>query len=286
MNTVWKGAIAFGLVTVPVMLKKATEAKETRFRQVHAGCGGRIRQERHCLLCEKVVEFGELTKGLEVGEGMVEFTDEELAQLPLPTTRVISVEQFIPAPQLDPMLVAGGLCYYVEPEAIGGRAYVLLRDALVKSGKVGVCKLALRKRESLAALTIRDGVLVLTTMLWPDEVRHADFGFLTDETLKARPQELKMALSLVESMTADFDASLYTDDYGLALQSLVESKLKGKAIVATKAKAPARTQDSLASALQASLEAAKPKTPAPRARATARKPAAKATRPAVRRKAG
>src|SRR5689334_23864213 len=168
----WKGGISFGLVMIPVRLYAATEQKDIAFRQVHRADGGRIRFRRFCSVCGEEVAYEDVVKGYELPTGeMVVLDDEDLADLPLPTTKSIEVLHFAPAEQLDPILF--NRSYFVEPEAAGSRAYVLLRDALEQSGRIAIAQVALRQRESLATLRTRDGVLVLETLLWPDEVRDA-----------------------------------------------------------------------------------------------------------------
>src|SRR6266567_7458139 len=211
MRSMWKGSISFGLVTIPVKLYTATEQRDVSFRQVHAVDGGRIHFRRICSLDGEEVPFADVAKGYELPDGeMIVLTDDDLGELPLPTARSIEVLNFSPADQVDPIL--WNRSYYVEPEQAGARAYVLLRDALERSGKVAVTRVALRQRESLAALRTRDGVLVLETLLWPDEVRAADFDFL-DQDIEVRSQELKMAASLIESMTEGFDPDAHHDNY-------------------------------------------------------------------------
>ncbi len=199
MRSMWKGAISFGLVMIPVKLYTATEQRDVTFRQVHREDGGRIRFRRVCELDGQEVPYADVAKGYELPDGeTVVLTDEDFDDLPLPSTRSIEVLNFTPVEQVDPILY--GRSYYIEPDPAGLRAYVLLRDALERSGKVALARVALRQRESLAALRSRDGVLVLETLLWPDEVRAADFPFL-DQDVEVRSQELKMAASLIDSMT-------------------------------------------------------------------------------------
>jgi DNA end-binding protein Ku len=255
MHSMWKGALSFGLVMIPVKLYAATEQKDIAFRQVHREDGGRIRFRRVCSACLADVPFEEVAKGFELPTGeMVVLTDDDMADLPLPTTRSIEVLQFAPADQLDPILLSRS--YYVEPEPAGARAYVLLRNALERSGKVAVAQVVLRQRETLATLRCRAGVLVLETLLWPDEVRPADFPFL-DEDIEIRSQELRMAASLIDSMTVDFDPGAHRDGYREALQELVDAKAQGRDVLQ-----PASIQIgegepvSLADALRASLAAA------------------------------
>jgi DNA end-binding protein Ku len=256
MHSMWKGAISFGLVMIPVRLYAATEQKDISFRQVHRTDGGRIKFRRFCSACGEEVPYEDVAKGYELPTGeMVILADEDMAELPLPTTRSIEVLHFAPVDQLDPILF--NRSYFVEPEAAGARAYVLLRDALEQSGRVAVAQVALRQRESLATLRSRDGVLVLETLLWPDEVRAALFPFLAEE-IEVRPQELKMAASLIDSMTADFDPADHTDGYREALAELVEAKVQGRELLQPgTVEIAASPAVSLADALQASLTAAR-----------------------------
>src|SRR5215469_11181088 len=170
MRSMWKGAISFGLVMIPVKLYAATEQRDVTFRQVHREDGGRIKFRRFCSIDGEEVPFADVAKGYELPDGeMVILTDDDLADLPLPTAHSIEVVNFTPAEQLDTILA--NRAYYTEPEPAGVRAYALLRDALERSGKVAIARVALRQRESLASLRTRDGVMVLETLLWPDEVR-------------------------------------------------------------------------------------------------------------------
>jgi DNA end-binding protein Ku len=255
MRSMWKGAISFGLVMIPIKLYAATEQKDITFRQVHRADGGRIRFRRVCSIDGEEVPYEDVAKGYELPSGeMVVLTDDDLAELPLPTTRNIEVLHFVPADQLDPILL--NRSYYVEPESTGARAYVLLRDALERSGKVALALVALRQRESLATLRTHEGLLVLETLLWPDEVRTPAFGFL-DDHVEVRSQELKMASSLIDSMTVDFDPSTYHDSYREALQELVNAKIEGRELVQPEGPAAEAEPTSLADALRASLAAAR-----------------------------
>ena len=256
MRSMWKGAVSFGLVMIPVKLYTATEQKDIAFRQVHREDGGRIRFRRFCSIDDQEVPYEDIAKGYELPDGeVVVLTEEDMADLPLPTTKNVEVVQFCPADQLDPILF--NRSYYVEPEAAGTRAYCLLRDALEESGKVAIAQVALRQRESLAILRVRDGVLVLETLLWPDEVRTPDFGFLDDD-IEVRPQELRMASSLIDSMTVDFDPDEYHDSYREAVLEVVAAKTEGREVFQLEVpEADTGETSSLADALRASLAAAK-----------------------------
>lgn len=229
MRSIWKGAISFGLLTIPVKLYAATEQRDIAFRQVHKADGGQIRFRRVCSVDGEEVPYSDVAKGYPLPSGeMVVLTDEDFASLPLTTSKTIEVLQFTPAEQVDPILFAKS--YYLEPDDTSVRPYVLLRDAMEQSGRVAIVKVALRQRESLGMLRVRDGVFVMETMLWPEEVRAADFPFL-DEDIEVRPQELKMAGSLIDTMTDDFDPDEYHDDYREALEEVIEAKISGQEAV-------------------------------------------------------
>jgi DNA end-binding protein Ku len=229
MRSIWAGAISFGLVVIPVKLYAATEQRDITFRQVHRADGGRIQFRRFCTLDNEEVPYSDIAKGYELPTGdMVVLTDDDLAELPLVTAHRIEVLHFAPSAQVEPILA--NKSYYLEPEAAGVRAYVLFRDALEKSGKVAVAKVALRQREALAALRVRAGVLTVETLMWPDEVRKPEFSFL-DEDIEVRSQELKMAASLIETMTEDFEPDQYHDAYREALEAVVRAKVEGNDVV-------------------------------------------------------
>ena len=256
MRAIWKGAVSFGLVSIAVKLFSATEEKDIRFHQVHRTDGGRIKYKRTCSIDGEEVTYDDIAKGYDLGGGeMVILTDEDFAELPLTTSRAIDVLQFVPAEQIDPLLFAKA--YYLEPEGQAAKPYVLLRDALTESDRVAIVKVALRQREQLATLRVHDDVLVLNTMLWPDEVRTPDFGFL-DEEIETRPAELAMASSLIDSMAGSFKADEFTDNYRAALQEVIDAKVEGREIVAPEEaeEAPAAAVDLMA-ALKASVERAK-----------------------------
>jgi DNA end-binding protein Ku len=256
MRSIWAGAISFGMVVIPVKLYAATEQRDVAFRQVHAEDGGRVQYRRFCSLDGQEVAYSDVAKGYELATGdVVVLTDDDLKELPLATAKRIDVLHFSPAGQLDPIL--SNKAYYLEPEPPGVRAYALFRDALERSGRVAVAKVAIRQREALAALRVRDGVLVLETLLWPDEVRAPDFKFL-DEDVDVRSQELKMAASLIDTMTEDFDPSLYKDAYREALEALVQAKIEGNEVVRPVGQAAADKEGGpadLAETLRASVEA-------------------------------
>jgi DNA end-binding protein Ku len=260
VRAIWKGAISFGLVTIPVKLYSATEEKDVTFHQVRRSDGSRIKYKRVAATDGEEVEYGDIAKGYELPTGeTVVLTDDDFKDLPLTTSRAIDVLQFVPLSEVDPIYFAKS--YYLEPDKQGAKPYVLLRKALEDSGRVAVVKVALRNRESLATLRVREGVFVLETMLWPDEVRKPDFDFL-DEDVEVREQELAMAASLIETLSGEFDPSQFTDSYREALQAVIDAKVEGREVVQPETQQPtAGTVVDLMAALRASVEAAKAKQP-------------------------
>jgi DNA end-binding protein Ku len=284
MRSIWKGSVSFGLVSIGVKLYSATEERDVSFHQVRRSDAARIRYKRVAETDGEEVPYADIAKGYQLPSGeIVVLTDEDFADLPLPSARVVDVLQFVPQEQIDPIYYAK--CYYLEPEATAIKPYVLLREALTDSDTVGLVKVAIRNREQLATLRVRDGVIVLQTMIWPDEVRAADFGFL-DQDVELRPQERQMARSLVESMTGDFEPEQYHDEYREALRAVIDAKVEGREIVEPEEQQPAAGNVvDLMAALRASVDAAKKvrsqpstaKQPAKGAAKPAKKPAAKSS---------
>jgi DNA end-binding protein Ku len=254
MRAIWKGAVSFGLVSVPVKLYSATESHDVSFRQVHAKDGGRIKYQRVCSIDGEEVAYADIAKGYETEDGeMVILTDDDLAELPSTSSREIAVEKFVPSSQIDPMLFEKS--YYLEPEKSGAKPYALLRQALVDADRMAVVTVALRQRTSIAVLRVRDDVIVLQTMMWPDEIRVPDFNV---EAGDVKPAEVKMATMLVDTLAGDFDAADFEDDYAEAVTTLVKTKIEGGEIkrTPTSTKSSGEVVDLLA-ALQRSVDAAK-----------------------------
>ena len=227
-QSIWKGAISFGLVSIPVRLFSATEEKDISFRQVHRDDGGRIRYKRVCSVDGEEVPYSDIAKGYELPDGeMVVLDDDDFANLPISSSRAVEVLSFVPAEQID--AVQMGKPYYCDPTG-DAKPYVLLRDALENAERVAVVKVALRQRERLAMLRPREGVLVMQTLLWPDEVRAAKLDFLDDD-VTVRPQELTMAESYISALSADFDPDEFSDHYREALEEVIEAKVAGREIV-------------------------------------------------------
>ncbi len=234
----------------------ATEERDISFRQVHEADGGRIRYKRVCEVDGLEVPYSDIGKGYELPDGrMIVLTNEDFAELPLPTAKAIDVLEFVPADQIDSLYFAKA--YYLAPDGQGAKPYVLLRDALTRTGQCALVKVAIRTREALALLRERDGALVLQTMLWPDEVRNGEFA-VPDGDVAVRKQEVDMAESYIATLKADFDPERYHSDYRQALEQLVEAKAAGVPMpeVEEPEGESAQVLD-LVAALRASVDAAK-----------------------------
>jgi DNA end-binding protein Ku len=260
MRSIWKGSIAFGLVNVPVKVYSATETHDIRFHQVHAKDGGRIKYDRVCSECGNSVQFADIDKAYDSPDGeRVILTDQDFDKLPAAEKHEIPVLEFVPTEQIDPILFDKS--YFLEPDSSSPKAYVLLRQTLLETERTALVHFTLRQKTRLAALRVRDDVLVIQTLLWPDEVRAAEFPSL-DDAPSARPQEVKMATSLVESMSSDFDPTEFTDDYQIELRKLIDDTIAngGEKVIQTDESSSDDGEDAevvdLVAALQRSVEAA------------------------------
>lgn len=225
MRSMWTGSLAFGMVHIPVKMYTATEDHSVRFNQVHVKDGGRIRMKRFCTECGEEVAYADIGKGYESAAGQrVVFEPDDFDDLPQGPKKEIDVLEFVPSEQVDPVLF--DRTYYLEPDERALKPYVLLRQALESTERTAIIKIAIRQRTQLGALRVRDDVLVLQTMLWPDEVREAEFDFVGSD-VDVRPQELQMAQSLISNLSADFDPEKYTDEYREAILAVIEAKLAG-----------------------------------------------------------
>ena len=253
-RAMWKGAISFGLVTIPVAVYPATEEKTLRFNQLHDEDMGRIRQKRVCEKDGEIVDYEHIVKGYEYEKDRyVVLTDDDFDSVPVESSRAIDIQQFVDLDEIDPMMFKKS--YYLAPEETGAKAYALLREAMSQDNKVGIAKVSFRDKEHLAALRFRDDAFVLETMYWPDEIREADFGGVNVD-LKVRAQELEMARQLIEGLTAEWDPQEYTDEYRQALMKIVEAKINGEEIELVEVEPTAKVVD-LMEALKASVAAAK-----------------------------
>jgi len=257
MRSIWKGSVAFGLVNVRGKVYSATEDHDLKFHKVHAKDNGRIQYRRVCSECDEVVEYRDIAKAYEAEDGQtVVITDEDIATLPEERSHEINVLEFVPATDIDPLMFDKS--YFLEPDGKSAKSYVLLAKALSETDRVAIVHFALRSKTRLAALRVKDfskrKVMVVHTLLWPDEIRDPDFPSL-DTDVEVRAPELKMAGQVVESMTDDFHPEQYTDTYQEQLQEMVEAKLSGGQAFAT-TEAPAKLDDTEdVSDLLAKLEA-------------------------------
>lgn len=223
MRSIWRGAISFGLVNVPVRVYSATESHDVSLHQVHADDGGRIRYQRKCEVCSKVIAYEDITKAYDDGTRTVVLTDDELKSLPAEKNHEIEVVEFVPADQIDPLHL--DKAYYLEPDERAVKPYALLRRALEDTDRMAVVQFALRQKTRLAVLRVRDKALVLQTLLWDDEVREPAFDVLAEDP-EVTKKERDMAGQLVDSLAADFNPGAFTDDYQVQLRQLVEAKLE------------------------------------------------------------
>ena len=223
MRAVWKGAVTFGLVNVPVKLYSATEDHDVSLHQVHDEDGGRIRYQRVCEIDGKVVDYKNIDKAYDDGERTVVITDEDLKSLPAERSREIEVVEFVPTEQVDPIMFDKS--YYLEPDSASNKAYVLLRRTLESTDKTAIVQMALRQKTRLAALRVYGDVLMVQTLLWSDEVRAASYPSL-DEPVRISSKELDLSKQLVESLVSDFEPTQYVDEYQQELRTLIKAKLE------------------------------------------------------------
>jgi len=223
MRSIWKGAVTFGLVNVPVKLYSATQDHDVSLHQVHDADGGRIRYQRRCEICGKVVDYEHIDKAYDDGDRTVVLTDDDLSSLPEEHSREIDVLEFVPSDQVDP--VTFDRSYFLEPDGSSPKAYVLLRRTLEETDRTAIVHFSLRQKTRLAALRVRGDVLMLQTLLWDDEVREARFPAL-DEPVKISTKELQMSASLVDSLSDDFEPADFSDDYQEELRQLIDAKLE------------------------------------------------------------
>jgi DNA end-binding protein Ku len=263
-RTMWKGAISFGLVSIPVRLYPATEEKGLHFNQLHDKDHGRIKYQRVCSVCGEEVAYEHIVKGYEYEKGKyVVLEDEDFEAVPVHTSRAIDIVQFVALDEIDPIYFQKS--YYLVPEETGIKPYSLLREAMSEDGRVAVAKVAIREKEHLATLRFRDNVFMLETMYWPDEIRPVEFEEL-DKEVSVRPQEVQMARSLIENLTEDFKPEQFRDEYRDALLDVVEKKVSGEEIEAVPEPEATRVVD-LMGALKASVDATKKKAEEPKKRA-------------------
>lgn len=258
MKALWKGAITFGLISIPVRLYSAVSEKRPKFHLLHDEDRGRIKYQRICSKCGKEVSWDDLVKGYEVSKDhYVDFSEDELESLGVDSVSAIDVVSFVPLTSIDPVYF--NKTYYVAPEPSGLKAYKLLAEALEAEGQVGVAKVAFREKEHLATIRLKDDVFVLETMHWPDEIRAPEFEEL-DKSVKVRDAEVKMARQLVQQLSDEFRPEEFEDDYRKAVEALIEKKVEGEEITVAPppSEEPAKVVD-LMEALRASVDEAKKK---------------------------
>ncbi|MER3456488.1 MAG: Ku protein [candidate division GAL15 bacterium] len=269
MRPVWKGHIAFGLVTIPVRLYVAQEPKDVHFRQLHAACGTPIKQVRRCPRCQQDLEWNEIVRGYEVEKGrFVPVTDEDVQAVPLPTKGTVDLYGFVQLQEIDPLYYERA--YYLAPDTGGAKAFKLLQEALAGSGRVGLGKVALLDKEHLVALRPYRETLVLEVLYYPDEIRPISELPEFPLQVQVHPNERRMALQLVESMAMEFHPDEYRDDYREALLRLIRAKAEGAPPPEAAAPREEKVVD-LMEALRRSLEMAKQKRVRPQAPAAAGK---------------
>ena len=253
----WKGAIQFGLVTIPIKLYLATESKGISFNMLHAKDLSRIQMKTYCPVDDEVISRAETVKGYEYApDRYVVITDEDLEKVPLKTVRSIEIEQFTKAEQDDPVRFVKS-AYYVEPDKIGRKAFYLLKSVLEDEGLTAICKVVIKDREALSALDPFGDTMLLTTLHWPDEIRSTADLDLPDEEFDFKPAEKAMAKQLVSAMTGAFDPAQYKDEYREALESIINAKVEGKEIVEIEEPEEGGKLIDLMAALEASVKSAK-----------------------------
>ncbi|WP_169087455.1 Ku protein [Paenibacillus sp. PL91] len=270
MHTVWKGAISFGLVHVPVKMFTATEDKDVHFRQIHKTCGMPISYVKTCPHCEEEVKPEDIAKGFEYEKGkFVLFNEEELEAMKPESARVIQILDFVDLTDIDPLYFQKA--YYLSPDMAGSGAYSLLLEAIRQTGKIGIAKISIRSKSSLAAIRAVGNCLCMETMHYPDEIRSLTEVPNLPEQAVVNDKELQMAKQLIEQLSEPFQAEKYTDDYRAAMLEAISHKIAGESVDKVSAPSAGRTNViDLMSALQASLEAAKipPAEPKPKKRKT------------------
>jgi DNA end-binding protein Ku len=253
MRSIWKGAISFGMVTIPVKLYAAIEQKDVRFRLLHKTDHAPIVEKRFCTEDGKEVEWDDLVRGFEVAKGEYVVLDpEEIEDAKPESASTIEIGDFVELDEIDPIYFEK--TYFLEPTEVGAKPFSLLKRALEETKRVAVARVVIRTRERLATIRAYDDTLVLETMYWPDEIRSTGGLDLPegDET-RVRPKELEMARSLVENLSDRFDPASYKDQYRIALEQLIVGKLRGERRNVKRRKPEANVVD-LMEALAASVE--------------------------------
>jgi DNA end-binding protein Ku len=254
----WKGAIQFGLVTIPVKLYLATESRAgVSFNMLHEKDKSRIQMKIWCPEDEEIISRSETVKGYEYApDKYVVIDEEDLEKLPLKTVRSIEIAQFVDAQEAESQTKFVKQAYYLEPDRVGRKAFQLLKEVLQDKGLTAICKIVIRDREALAAMDPFENTMLLSTLYWPDEIRDMGELDLPEEEPEIKPAEKKMAAQLIEAMTGEFDPAEYHDEYREALMQVIESKIEGREVVEVETtEEPTKLADLMA-ALQASVSAA------------------------------
>jgi len=256
-RTLWKGTLSFGLVTIPVGLYTATEDRSPSFNQLRAGDHSRIGYKRVAKADDEEVAFDDIVKGYEYErDRYVVFSKDEIDALRPASSRAIEIQQFVPLEQIDPIYF--DRAYYLAPDPSGAKAYGLLAEAMADSNAVAVCRITMRDKEHLATLRLRDGLFVLETMHWPDEIREFSLDEVdVDEIPEPRPAEVKMARQLIASLTEDFDPTAWTDEYRDKVLDAVQAKVDGSEVVVQAEEGEPATVVDLMEALRASVDEAR-----------------------------
>ncbi|GGD02735.1 non-homologous end joining protein Ku [Thalassobacillus devorans] len=256
MHTMWKGTISFGLVNIPVKLHAATENKDVKMRQLHKECQSPIKYEKVCPVCEREVEQEEIVKGYEYAKNkFVLLDDEEMEELKKENTdKSVEIVDFVDLKEIDPIYFEKS--YFLSPNEGGSKAYVLLREALQDTGKIGVAKILIRSKEQLAVIRVYQNTLVMETIHYPDEVRQTADVPNVPEQGETVEKELDTAKMLIDQLTTEFDPEKYQDDYRNALLELIEEKKSGDQVATAKDKKAPDNVTNLMDALQASLDKA------------------------------
>jgi len=257
-RSMWKGAIQFGLVTIPVKLYLATESRAgVSFHMLHDKDKARINMKIWCPEDEEIIPRSDTVKGYEYApDKYVVITDEDLEKLPLKTVRSIEIEQFVDATDAETNTKFVKQAYYLEPDRVGRKAFQLLKEVLQDKGLTAICKIVIRDREALAAMDPFENTMLLSTLYWPDEIRALGELDLPEEEAEIKPAEKKMAAQLIEAMTGEFDPAAYRDEYREALMQVIESKIEGRETVEVEEAAEPTKLVDLMAALQASVSAA------------------------------
>lgn len=255
MRSMWKGSISFGLVNIPVKMYAATEEKSVRFNQLHTLCHTPIKYEKVCPHCRRPVASKEIVRGYEYESGQyVLVTDEEWESFSQRSTKTVDILRFVELAEIDPIFF--NKTYYLEPSETGGKAYLLLKEAMSGAGKIAVAKITIRSKPSLAVMRVFREILALETIFYPDEIR--DEKSLERETgAELQPRELDMALSLITSLTEPFRPEEYSDERRTALLEFLENKIQGQDVAVTRPSQRELPAVDLMTALEASLQARK-----------------------------